>query len=53
MGEEFTAVIGEVWRNFGLAADAIMEKPMLLLPVGVGFFSAIVGVTRKFFRFHR
>lgn len=53
MGTEFAAVMTEVWNQFGNAADAIMEKPMLLLPVGVGFFGAIIGVTKKFFLFRR
>ena len=53
MGEEFTAVMSTVWEAFGDCADEILERPMLLLPIGVGFFGAMIGVTKRFFSFKR
>lgn len=53
MGEEFTAVIGAVWTQFTNCVTTLKGEPMLLLPFGVGFAGAIIGITKKFFSFRR
>ena len=47
----FEIVMEEIWTQFDNCVDAIMEKPMLLLPFGVAFFGSMIGVTKKFFSF--
>ena len=51
MGEEFTAVIAEVWRQLKSCIATVKGEPMLLLPFGVSFAGAMIGLTKRFFRF--
>lgn len=51
--ETFTTVITEVWSQFAQCTSTIKSEPMLLLPFGVGFAGAIVGLTKSFFSFRR
>ncbi len=53
MGEEFTAVIGTVWSQLTSCIGTIKGEPMLLLPFGVAFGGAMIGLTKRFFRFNR
>lgn len=53
MGEAFTSVITEVWSQFSSCITTVKGEPMLLLPFGVGFAGAIIGLTKRFFSFKR
>lgn len=47
----FETVIEEVWSQFSNCITTFKEEPMLLLPFGVGFASAIIELTKDFFSF--
>lgn len=51
MGEAFTTVISEVWTQFATCVTTLKGEPMLLLPFGVAFGGAMIGLTKRFFRF--
>lgn len=53
MGEAFTSVISEVWTQFASCVTTLKGEPMLLLPFGVGFAGAMIGLTKRFFSFRR
>ena len=47
----FETVIEEVWEQFSKCIDIVKGEPMLLLPFGVSFAGAMIGLTKRFFRF--
>lgn len=43
----FTAVVSEVFTTIGSVVTTISSQPLLLIPVGVGFAGAAIGLARK------
>lgn len=47
MGEAFTTVLSAVWTGIGGVVTTIKAEPLLLIPVGVGFAGACIGLAKS------
>lgn len=47
MPEAFTAVVTQVFTTIGNVVTTITTQPLLLIPVGIGFAGAAIGLARK------
>ena len=47
MSAAFTAVLGAVWDGIGGVVDTIKAEPLLLIPVGVAFAGACIGLAKS------
>lgn len=46
MGANFLAVLSQIWSSMGDVVDTILDKPLLLIPVGFGFAGGAIGLAR-------
>lgn len=46
MGESFLAVVSQVFTTMGQVVTTITTQPLLLIPVGVGFAGACIGLAK-------
>ena len=46
MGESFLAVVSQVFTTMGQVVTTISTQPLLLIPVGVGFAGAAIGLAK-------
>ncbi len=51
--ENFNTAVGAVVEQFTAMVGTIKGDPLLLLPFGVSFISAIITIARKLLRFGR
>lgn len=47
IGTAFTTVLSEIWSGIGGVVTTIKAEPLLLLPVGLMFAGACIGLARK------
>lgn len=47
MGTGFTTVLAAVWDAVGDVVTTITSQPLLLIPVGVGFAGAAIGLAKS------
>lgn len=47
MGTGFTTVLAAVWDAVGEVVTTITAQPLLLIPVGVGFAGAAIGLAKS------
>lgn len=47
MGTGFTTVIAEVWTQIGEVVDTITNSAVLMIPVGVAFAGAAIGLAKR------
>lgn len=47
MPEAFTAVVTQVFTTLGSVVSTISSQPLLLIPVGVGFAGAAIGLAKS------
>ena len=47
MGEAFTTVLSAVWSGIGGVVTTVKAEPLLLIPVGVGFAGACIGLAKS------
>lgn len=47
MGTGFTTVIAEVWTQIGEVVTTITSTPVLMIPVGVAFAGAAIGLAKR------
>lgn len=47
MGTGFTTVLAAVWTAVGDVVTTITSQPLLLIPVGVGFAGAAIGLAKS------
>lgn len=46
MGASFLAVLDQIWDSMGDVVTTITSQPLLLIPVGVGFAGAAIGLAK-------
>ena len=46
MGEAFTTVLAQVWTGIGGVVTTVKSEPLLLIPVGVAFAGACIGLAK-------
>lgn len=46
MGEAFTTVLSQVWTGIGGVVTTVKAEPLLLIPVGVAFAGACIGLAK-------
>lgn len=46
MGTAFTTLLAQVFTTMGQVVTTIKEEPLLLIPVGVGFAGAVIGLAK-------
>lgn len=47
MGEAFLAVVTQVFSTMGTVVTTITSQPLLLIPVGVSFAGAAIGLAKS------
>lgn len=47
IGTAFTTVLGEIWTGIGGVVTTIKTEPLLLIPIGLMFAGACIGLAKK------